>query len=232
MSLRDLADPGRSTTEAWAIVLGEQAGTLDFDIKRAGAAALVGDLQVAIKSLEGSTVRVDRYLTAVTDWSRFILSPASGQGNPYDAVEVITDAEIDHLSGLADVLDARRPEVDPSPESVDGLLAAMTDLRTMVVQEEEIDGDLRLFLVDHLSAMISALIVVRVRGVQGVEQVLGRVVVNASTKPAVWERIKSSKFWTPFSGLLNLMSKLAGATEQAAQIAESVDKIRELTQGG
>lgn len=229
--LRKLGDKSRTTTQAWEIVLGESAGTLEFDKQRAATAQIVLDLQVAIQALESSGVRTERYRDAVTQWSRFVLSPPSAQGNPYDAVQVITDAEIDHLSSLADLLDARRPEVQPDPTAIEDLMNRVNDLRDQIIADDALDQDLRFFLSDKLGEIADALITVRIRGGRGIDEVLGRVLMDASRSPGLWERVQESNFWQPFRMILDLLNKAAGATGQVAEIADNVDKIRQLGGG-
>jgi hypothetical protein len=193
----------------------------------------VVDVHRDILSLQGSS-NVSVHQGNLKRWGRIVyLAPKAGTAT-FDPNEVASEDELSMLSGLADILNYRIPEEEAAPEKVDELIDSTNILINEVTAADDLDPDLRVFLLRHLAHVMDALRTVRIRGQRGVDEVLGNLVIDSRLSPSVWQRVKSWPSWGKVQTVIKGLSMIARAKDDITQIASFTEELLQIEgpQGG
>jgi hypothetical protein len=151
-------------------------------------------------------------------------SPA-GMDQGYDADDIASEMDLQLLDSLSDILNARAPQLMPPPEAVDDLLVGVQSLVEQVVKADDLDRDFRTFLLNHLAGIETALRTVRIRGQRGLDEVVGRVVNDATRQRTTWIRFLDHEFFQSFQRILSGIRQIATMSNDVAQIAANTQQI-------
>lgn len=214
---------GPSVRDAWRTVLKSKAADA-FEVDMLAVSALLSDLVNDIEGLRGRT-DVERYHKRIPRWAKLVTLPRVGGDQAFTADNVATDDELDMLADLSDLLSHRLSEGSLDPTLLEELLAQVTDLRDQVTTADDLDADLRVFLLQHLEALDRALRQVRIRGAQGLDDVLGRAIVDLARKPEQAERLRGHRLGAAFQKIIDLVLKVRQVAVAAVEIQNAVGQL-------
>jgi hypothetical protein len=226
--LRDGAASGLSLRDSWCTVLNVDPTNQDeFEVRKASVGSLIVDLRGEILALRG-IINTTSYLRYMSQWTAIINDPPARSGSGFKPEQVCTEDSLQVLSSFADILNARAPEIEPSPEAVDDLLLRVTELVEAVTRSDDLSPAFRMFLLRQLAAFDNALRTVRIRGQRGLDEVLGRVMYDANRQKTAWSNFTNHQLFNKFKLLLKALTMLATASDDIAKITSNVQEMYEL----
>lgn len=115
------------------------------------------------------------------------------------------------------------PEVaaDAGKERLDHLAAAVTDLREDIVNSEELEADLRTFLLDQVNKMQSRIDLVRVTGSGPVEDLVAETIGSGAVDASKWKRAMDSAVRDKIVALFIAFQAIVGMLDTTAAAIES-----------
>jgi len=232
VGLRTVASENIGLGDAWAKVLGVPNGpdSAEFQVAKASIGQLVVDLHDEIAGL-GGIIQSERYLAYLPRWTKVINDPPVRFGESYKPTDITRIDDLHLLLGLSDVLNARSPQILPPIDAVEDLLGRVQDLLQQVLNADDLDPQFRLFLLNHLAAIENALRVVRIRGQRGLDEVIGRVIDDATRRRGAWARFTDSALFGSFRSIFGALTRLATASDDIAKIEGNTRTLLGLPSG-
>jgi hypothetical protein len=114
-------------------------------------------------------------------WSQpLLVGEANLSGRPWNPNQVITEDALSALAMVGYFLSARVVEPKIAESSLPPILSRLEALIEQVTAADDLDPDLRAFLVRHLTNLAERLRLIRIYGRPGVDEAVGRFMIEAA----------------------------------------------------
>jgi hypothetical protein len=139
--------------------------------------------------------------------------------NPLETVMHKYDGEtLAWLEHSNDVLQRRRSEREVKAADAERIEKLVHDLAKEIA-EADVDGELRIFLLDHLDSMSRALRDLPVRGVLALQDAYDRAIGSLVRRKDLWVKWEREPgFWKKYERLLTVLALTIGLVTQGAQL--------------
>jgi hypothetical protein len=195
----------------------------------AATATLLSDISDHLAALPNDDVNPEDFRRHFTAWARPLLAGdlnlQKRQWNPH---EVISEDALAALASFGYLLSALKVEPSINESSVQGILSQFDALIVQVSEADDLDPDMRAFLVRHLTNLAERLRLVRIYGRPGIDEATGRFMIEVGQiKKNVEQEPKSrlarfvrSESFQACMKLLDGLLKVVGATTAIVSIAQ------------
>ncbi|MET7373536.1 hypothetical protein [Micromonospora arida] len=185
-------DPNAAFKDVWAKVLGTNDDQ-ELVMTMAAVASLLPDIKSHVEALPASSR--DRYRRNYISWARpIIVFDVAGHAS-WKREQTITQAGLDALGMLGDLLSAHQVETPVSESQVERLLTRVDEMISEITGDDDLDADSRAFMMQHLSRVAERLRAIRIYGRGGVEEALGRAcLATVAAENAVTQQGPTSRF--------------------------------------
>ncbi len=168
-----------------------------------------------------------------TEWRQAILLPGvnPGAAMPQSGF-LLSDAAVVGIYGVAIAIRGLPSTPELADEQIERLSHAVQSLREDVSAADEIEADLRLFLLDQVTAMQVRIDQRRVTGTGPIEDLVTETIGSAAVHASMWDRAMKSSLGTKviavfvalnaINGFINTTAQAVQSTEQAVQTVTTV----------
>lgn len=228
-SLRDYAAQGTSVQDAWRYVLNVD-NDIDLQVGLAAVGSLVLDISVRLQSL-ATEVDHERYMGYIPRWSRFIAMQEVAKGAAYDANHVISQDELDMLGSLSDILHRVDPDSAVSQDAIDSLLGKIQELINDIIAANDVNDDLRIFILRHLRDAAYALQFYSIYGPERLDEVFGSTVADTVRNEPKRSSKTDESWFARFLVIVRLLPTLVKTSDAVVQLVEHTQKVLESGSG-
>jgi hypothetical protein len=215
--------------DAWSSALKlENPSEIEYHTAMIGAYGVLLEVHDELQSLNG-LFDTDRYTSYFKYWGQAF--GLSSDEKRYEAEDFVTQAAMDVLATLADILHGlgvRSGVSNAAKEAADTLLTEVTELINTVLSLDDIDPDFRTFLLEHLSEIEGALRRFYLRGYREVDAVIGKIIGDAVRNPGRWATFVEHPIWEPFKSVFRTLNLLSRGSQDAMELSENAKKLLEL----
>ncbi|MCF6506839.1 hypothetical protein E9549_05380 [Blastococcus sp. MG754426] len=219
----------------WVDVLGAPEGSVEWAQRHAEVVGLYQGLLQQVSSLPEGDPNRDRALRYAPAWYRAVVWQNLWQSSQQRPSQVLSDAALDQLGSIAEILSYRLPgaAANPSDEAVARLRQELEDWLDLLAESadvpqsarEEIAGQIRhvLWLLDNIDTFGVAPVVREAR------TVVGRVTEASATQG--WAKKWTSRIGTLVVALGLLTTGLQATTLALEAAQETVTVVSEIVRG-
>lgn len=168
--------------DAWAKALEVDPGDPHELARRmAATASLLSDIHDHLAALSPDEVDPQDFRRHFVAWARpLLVRDVQATAVPWKPDQIITQDALSALASLGYLLAALRVEPQVDRASIDEILPRFDELLKLVTGTDELDRDLRAFLVRHLTTITERLRLVRIYGRPGIDEAIGRFMVEGA----------------------------------------------------
>ena len=187
---------GMPPTQAWAEHFGLTWPTDSGDLLRAGSDVLelTADVRGMVESLDGKE-NVDMLLRrfgevekVMENWAQVAAVP-----NMQTFISPLSDAGLESLEYIGDTLGRYILEREVSEDTLTSLRSTADETITLVTEADDLDDDLRIWLLDRLHEILKQLDLYKVSGIGALERVLDETVGGLQRRQGWLARLGTSK---------------------------------------
>lgn len=167
---------------SWADALGvEPSDRAGLAHRMAATATLLSDIHDHLVALPSEQYDPDTFRRHFFAWSKPLLaSDLQTNKRNWSPHEIISEDALAALAALGYFLSERRVEPIIQETSIDGLLPRFEELISLATDADDLDPDMRAFLVRHLTNLAERLRFVRIYGRPGIDEATGRFMIEAA----------------------------------------------------
>lgn len=202
-----------SVRSGWSQVLGlpPKIKLAEFTRSMAMVLALPAEIQDGILVLDD--VNHELLLRHMDEITKAVASSVSRMHVPLENVlKLYGDTALLSLEMCSDVLGRKVVEPQVSGEDLEAIARCINEA-VAEVQNAEIDGELKTFLLSHLLAMLQAVGEVRIRGAVALREELDRITGSFGRRRDLFGRLtKNEPTWSVFASVLSIVASAVQVT--------------------